>query len=188
MPLSEFKRKKFQRTFHVLDNDDSGYLDWDDFANVAYALKTRFDWADDAPKLRNLLAALRDYWARMLEFMDSDGDGQISLLEYLVFYERFSAEAPKLANKMPAWALDMFQALHHAVDADNDGCISVDEYEIYLKALGSDADAARAFAHIDLDGDGYLDVDEVEQLFSQYLVSEDPKDPGNWFIDGGGWD
>lgn len=187
MGLSEFKRKKFAHTFHVLDNNNSGQLDWDDFANVAVALQAAMGWHDDAPKLRDLREALADYWAKMLEFMDDDGDGEISELEYLIFYERFSAELPTFHNRVPTWALDLFVALHRAVDADNDGCIAPEEYAIYLRALGSKADPAAAFARFDLDRDGFVDVDEIEQLFAQYLTSNDPADPGNWFIDGGGW-
>ncbi len=188
MSLSEFKRKKFEQTFQVLDRNGNGVLDWDDFAQVAFTLREAHDWAEDAPKFQALLGALQNYWERMLELMDTDGNSTIDRYEYLEFYQRFAEELPRLGGQVPEWALDLFTALHRAVDTDNDGAINEGEYALYLKALGSRSDASVAFRHFDIDGDVYLDMDELEILVAQYLTSDDPTEPGNWFVDGGGWD
>ena len=186
MAFTEFKKKKFLRTFQILDRNGNGVLDWGDFTCVARTLREELGWSDDAPKLQGLLGALRAYWERMLELMDADGDGTIDEGEYLRFYRQFSEELPHL-GRVPEWALDLYQALHRAVDRDNDGCIDAEEYARYLRALGSEADPAAAFRRCDVDGDGYIDVDELGLLVAQYLSSDDPADPGNWFVDGGGW-
>jgi len=188
LALTEYKKQKFSRTFKVLDRNGNGVLDWEDFTFVAFTLQQEMNWEDDAPKLQELLGALQSYWERMLELMDTDGDGTIDAVEYLRFYSQFAEELPRLGDKVPEWALDLFQALHRAVDFDNDGCISPEEYALYLKALGSSSDPQAAFNHFDLDGDGLLDIDELEVLIRQYLTSDNPMDPGNWFVDGGGGD
>lgn len=186
MAFTEFKKSKFLRTFRILDRNGNGVLDWEDFTSVAFTLRGELDWTEDSPKFQRLLGALQAYWERMVELMDTDGDGTIDEEEYLRFYRQFSEELPRL-GAVPEWALDLFQALHRAVDLDNDGCISAEEYAMYLRALGSSSDPAVAFRHCDGDGDGYIDVDELNDLIAQYLSSDDPMEPGNWFVDGGGW-
>ncbi len=52
-------------------------------------------------------------------------------------------------------------AMVQLCDADGDGQISPPEFARWLQAIGGDADAMDAFHQIDVDGDGYLSIDEL---------------------------
>ena len=54
----------------------------------------------------------------------------------------------------------------------------------YLKALGSRVDPGEAFRRLDLDRDGNIDIGEMEQLYMQYVISDNPGEPGNYLVTG----
>lgn len=177
--VSKIQLRKFTSAFNCLDRNRNGVLDWDDFNRSAEFIREAQGWEASDARFKALVGAQKNYWDKMLELCDADGDNEITYPEFVWFHEKIAAEI-EANGKVPPWALSLCHDYHRALDTDGSGSISVDEYALYLRSIGSDADANEAFKHLDIDGSGALSIDELEELYSQFVMSEDPDSRGNW--------
>lgn len=180
---THYQQDKYDRYFKLLDTDRSNAIDWNDFSKAARFIRDDRGWDDEHPRYKELLDALQTHWSELRERVDIDGDGTVDRFEWQQFHAKLADEINEL-GKVPAWALNSMHGFHRMLDSDKDGSISAEEYALWLRALGSEADAAAAFERLDLSGDGQLELDEIETLYSQWVLSDDPGDPGNVLVTG----
>jgi Ca2+-binding EF-hand superfamily protein len=95
--------------------------------------------------------------------------GSIDRTCFVDLFEEAAAHARE-HGEVPDWALAHLHATLSALDVDGDGGITRREYASWLAAIGSDACADTAFDLLDLDGNGELDIAEIEALFKQWLT------------------
>jgi Ca2+-binding EF-hand superfamily protein len=181
--LTDYQKTKFDTYFRHLDRDGSGAVAWEDFEVVLENIRASRGWSADEVRYRRLAEAQRDYWQKIAERVDQDGDGRVSLAEFNAFHESVGRDIRE-QGRPPAWALALVHAYHRVLDTTGNGSIDRDEYGIYLRALGSRVDAAEAFRRLDLDHDGSIDIAEMEQLYTQYIISDNPGEPGNYLMTG----
>ena len=118
---------------------------------------------------------------RALDKMDDNADGVISAAEFLGAEEKFdtidvnddrvltSIELEEAVGNIGLGFGNKPQRLIHRLDEDGDGAISQDEFK------GSD----ERFLSKDLDGDGFLTIDELEKSFAgKFLDKSDEDDDG----------
>lgn len=177
--VSELQLRKFSTVFHFLDRNKNQVLDWEDFCRGVYFIRKERGWSDGDPRLLNLLQAYETYWQKMLALCDEDENGVITLYEFLRLHEQVADEIRE-SGRVPSWALQLFQDTHRALDIDGDGSITQDEYALHLRSIDSDADPRAAFLRLDLNHDGGIDIAELEQLYQQFIMSNDPNSSGNW--------
>ena len=103
--------------------------------------------------------------------------------EWISFFEKIIAETKK-TGKAPEWLTRIFTALFLSLDLDGDRKIRVDEYGLYLKSIRVGEDPEKVFNLVDSDGNGIIDLDELEDIASQWVLSDNPDDPGNYFLMG----
>ncbi len=181
--LTDYQKTKFDTYFRHLDRDGSGAVEWEDFEAVIENIRAAKGWSTDEARYQSLLSAQRDYWQKITERVDKDGDGKVSLLEFNAFHESVGRDI-KEQGEPPAWAVALVRAFHRVLDTTGDGTIDQSEYGVYLRALGSRVDPGEAFRRLDLDGDGNIDIGEMEQLYTQYIISDNPGEPGNYLVTG----
>lgn len=174
--------RRRRELFDTLDRNRSGALDWDDFERVVEAVRDERGLSTTHPRVRALFAAMHDFWDELAARVDRDGDGNVTLDEWLSFHDGLALEVKEL-GRVPLWALGMLQAIHAVLDIDGDGHVTLDEYAQWLRAVGSTHDPAEAFRHIDTNGDGYLAFDEMEQLYAQWVCDESEA-PGAFLFTG----
>jgi uncharacterized protein (DUF2236 family) len=105
---------------HVLDQTGDGTLSWPDLASLAREIASRLD-LDEGPEAE-VYAAFHGWWQELSGALDADGDGVISLQEYL-----------DGASTLPAPALvSLADVLFDATDTDHSGTISAREYHTLL--------------------------------------------------------
>lgn len=181
--LTDYQKTKFDTYFRHLDRDGSGAVEWKDFEVVIENLRSAKGWSADEERYKRLVEVQRDYWQKIAERVDKDGDGKVSPAEFNDFHESVGREI-KEQGRAPAWAVALVQAYHRVLDTTGDGTIDQSEYGAYLKALGSRVDPGEAFRRLDLDRDGNIDIEEMEQLYAQYITSDNPGEPGNYLVTG----
>ncbi|PRP95856.1 Calerythrin [Enhygromyxa salina] len=183
MTPTTYQLNKYERYFQLLDTDKSGTIDWNDFAQTARFIRDDRGWTDEHAGYKSLLAAMQTFWTELSQRVDTDGNGQVDRQEWQQFYAQVNDEIGRL-GKVPAWAMNVVHGFHRVLDLDGDGSISLAEYELWLRALGATVDASAAFKRLDLRGTGRLEIDELEELYSQWVMSNDPSDPGNVLVTG----
>src|SRR5262249_42902549 len=127
----------------------------------------------------DLYRTIMSRWNNIREACDADGDNRVTLKEWLAYWDKVLAadgEYERVGKPFSA-------VVARTLDLDGDGRISPREDAQWLSRWKVDEKAALdCFARLDLNGDGYLSVDEFVTLVAQYFQSSDPSSPGNWLL------
>jgi uncharacterized protein (DUF2236 family) len=123
---------------HVLDQTGDGTLSWPDLASLAREVASRLD-LDAAPEA-DVYNAFHAWWQELSTALDTDGDGAISMQEYV-----------DGASALPAPTLVILaNVLFEVTDTDHSGTITAQEYHQLLHtgfshelATTSDADLTK---------------------------------------------
>lgn len=181
--LSDFQKRKFTSFFRQLDDNGNGTLEFDDFTAHARFIKRYKGWEDDNENFTRLIDAKRKFWDELVHQVDLNNDNEVSRDEWISFFEKIIAETKK-TGKAPEWLTRIFTTLFLSLDLDGDRKIRVDEYGLYLKSIRVGEDPEKVFNLVDSDGNGIIDLDELEDIFTQWVLSDNPDDPGNYFLMG----
>lgn len=174
--LSPFVQRKLALAFYKYDQSKNGLLEKEDVLLIANRIAESFGFKEGEPKYQEMMDIYSQVWEHYLTAADTDGDGKVSLTEFL---EVRSKMDPSQISKNQEVNKLMFDCL----DVDGSGTISAKEYEVYLRALGetNEENIKRAFESIDIDKNGSISRDEYGKVRSDYFTSEDPEDPSKWF-------
>ncbi|XP_020582565.1 calmodulin-like protein 7 [Phalaenopsis equestris] len=101
----------------------------------------------------------------MMEKVDADGDGLISLTEFKELYFGMCGDEKGEEEKELREAFMVF-------DGDGDGLITVKELSLVLKSLGlkqgnSDDDCKEMIKSVDFDGDGKVNFEEFKRMMAK---------------------
>lgn len=177
--LTDYQRHKFTQAFEVLDADKSAFVDGTDLARIAARFVHQLGLDADSDEHRVLAACAAELW-KVLARMDGDGDGRLTLAEWLESLAAFAA-SEHAYDRLFAELLDQSFEL---LDTDADGAVSCDEFVLWLTATNLDAAAAqRTFEASDLDGDGLLSKSEVGYVLLDFFYSDDPERRGSWLLE-----
>lgn len=184
MDISPFRQNKFLVFFRYLDIDGDGAITSADFSRYLDWMQTANNWGPDAEQLAPLKAATDQWWRALQEQADANDDGLITSAEFVGFFAELGAQIAR-TGAVPAWAMQLCVGMHRLLDLDGDGTVCAQEYALWLTALSVDVDPVEAFARIDVSGNGVITLPELVVLFSQFVLSDDPADPGNYLMTGG---
>lgn len=177
--LTDLLKRKFTRYFNVLDYDQNGIIEQEDFEDVALKLSQLRHWAPGSPGHQACRAGMMSIWQHLQQFADTSNAGRISLEEWLQTEEDAIATEENYAKYVAPVAAGLFDL----VDEDGDGAISVQEYRNFFEGYRIARDLADdAFARMDLNGDGQLSKEELLQHVHDFHCSNDPAAPGNWLL------
>ena len=116
------------------------------------------------------------FWDQVRQF-DSDGDGQVTLEEYVAGFGAFIDQRDAFLAGMGA-LVDSFYSM---ADRDGDGLISEEELILHYRAWRHTEDQAReAFTHLDRGGRGGISKQDWMRNLEEFYYSDDPEAPGNW--------
>jgi Ca2+-binding EF-hand superfamily protein len=179
--LSPFRRRKFTTLFKLTDRNHDGRIDLADFTHYAHGIREERGWAADNPTVSGLVDGSTQWWREMVQRVGGD-DKSISLDEFLAFWDHLGGELAKGA--VPPWALNICTRIHQALDTSGNGTVNEHEYAVWLRSAGSKADPKTVFAKLDTNGDGVVNLSEMMALFAQFVLSDNPADPGNLLMTG----
>lgn len=186
--LSTVQMQKFLTLFEAYDRGQCGFLSRDDFLIFARRASELLDWEQQHPATwKTRLAALEQSYEysfnRLLDAADRNHDDQISLPEYLDYFERQAMECKNMGRAAP-WIKDTYKQIELLFDVDASGSIDANEYCLFREVMGTNVNAASVFATLDQDHDGKLMREDIERLLLEFICSDDPKAPGNRFFCG----
>lgn len=184
--VSAILKDKFLHTFDLLDVDGNGVLQYDDFRMVVDNMCDERGWSPRHRRRMGLVRANRRLWDMMVRYLDVDGDGDISLVEWLNFHFEAFTQDPELKSPNP----DLNGALNstaqffcEVLDSDGDGQVTQEDYILFCEAYGvPEFEAKDSFKLFDKNQDGILQIGEVDALIREFYLSSDPKAPGNIFF------
>ncbi|OWA01535.1 calcium sensor EFh [Streptomyces sp. CS159] len=170
---SEFQRTKLQDMFNAFDVNGDGCLEEEDFA----ALASRWSRLPRVRANAELAARVEDvllgWWQHLSSAVDSDNDGRIDMNDLLAMVDRL----PSMRETVAATADTVFDA----VDANGDGRISRGEHQQLIDLWhGRGVTTGDVFDRLDQDADGHLSRPEFTVLWTQFWISDDPAEPGNY--------
>ena len=122
----------------------------------------------------------------MIRYLDADGDGDSTLVEWLNFHFLAFSQGPEAArnNAELNGALNSTaQFFCDMLDSDGDGKVTTEDYVLFCEAYGvPEPEAKESFDTFDRNNDGILQIQEVDTLIREFYSSEDPRAPGNVFF------
>jgi len=172
---TQFRQRKLARIFDLYDVNKDGYIDASDYARVGEGFGTATGSAPGSADNEKLRSTYLEFWEHLRQAADADHDGKVTREEFSAYHEALSAMRETVAGYA--------RALLRMADRDGDGKISPAEYAALGQAYGLDAPAAaEAFGHLDRDGDGFIDTEELLQNVEEFFYGDDPNAPGNWLV------
>lgn len=178
--LSQLLQKKHTNNFQIYDIDGSGFVELADLERCAINLAELRNWDADSSEFLELQAKYSAIWTNFWQPADVNGDGKVTLDEYLKVAENSIAnffDSVELQEAHENKANVIFDIL----DSSNDDQISLTEYKQFCVAIGlTEKDAEIAFANLDQNGDGYISRDEYLQASKEFHTSDDLNASGNW--------
>lgn len=177
--LSELLQKKLTTHFQARDLDGDGYVEQQDWEQCARNLADLRGWAPASADYQALVAKHLKVWETFWEPADRDGDGKVSLPEYLELAETQRSKGVFATDLV----VDLFGTIFDTIDRDGDGEISRAEYRAYFRAWGlSEERADQAFSHLDLNDDDRLSRSSFVQFSTNFYLSDESFAPGNWLF------
>jgi len=176
--VSELRRKKLTKVFNTLDHDGSGVLTKADLELSAEATAKIRGYQSGSSEYASIYdKTVTKQWDDLGK-MDSDGDGKVTLDEFIAYYDKPASDPT--VNELIALG---GETLFEMGDSDGDGEIGLPEFKKMNLAWQSDeAQAEQTFTKLDQNGDGSLSKEEFLAHVKDYFFSDDPQSPGNLIL------
>jgi Ca2+-binding EF-hand superfamily protein len=173
MPISEFGTRALAARFEHWDRNHSGCIEWTDLAESARRVGEAFGRAADSSEQRAVTESCRQFWQTLVQHADVDFDGRISQDEYVA---AFTNEVMADVGTFDRVYRRLLEDVVTLADASGDGKLNAEEYTRLMQSWynAEESDAIAAFRHVDLDGDGFLTLDEMIRSATDFYLSEDP--------------
>lgn len=177
--LTDLQTKKLSRYFHVYDIDDDGRIDAADFGRIVENVRVLHGTDESSAAAEELRDAYATFWKALRSSADGDGDGGVSLDEWLAYWQltledddRYEAEVHRLTDR-----------LFTVFDLDEDDTIGAAEFMDFYGIFGLSVDLAETvFVELDADGDGVISRSELLEVSREFFRSDDPEAPGNFLF------
>jgi len=175
--LTEIQRKKIEHLFNVLDTNNNGYLQIDDFVRVGEAIVENLQLPRESTKARAILVQSSRLFVQFLVDIESDKMG-IDKEEWLRFFEKHLEKGTKGA--VSNYVYRTMAHIFLLFDLNKDKVISYLEYANMISIYNIPPRYTRnSFQKIDLNGDGMISEEEMLTALEDYFYSSDPGGSGS---------
>ncbi|WP_326654250.1 EF-hand domain-containing protein [Streptomyces sp. NBC_01750] len=165
------QKTRVQRRFELLDVDNNGKIDAQDFKAEAQRIVKAFKESEETPRGKAVIDAYLSQWSYLAQKAGIPEAGSLSPQQFAdVGEEHMFGLGESGFSKVLRPAI---QAIVNLVDSDGDGRISPSEFKVWLDAMGVDSSQAQdAFEQIDMDGDGQLSLEEMVEAVRRFVYGE----------------
>lgn len=173
---TELQILKLDRAFDQLDVGSNGQLEKDDLIGLGSRMILGFGQSPTSAKGKEVLDGFDKFWDRLAADAAVERDEALSPAEF----RNAMIAAYIEGNAFEESFLPVALAVAKLTDMDNDGRLGTAEFRTMQVAFGTaPADIDLAFAALDRNNDGQLDVAELVQAAREYYTSPDPHARGN---------
>lgn len=180
--MSDFVIRKNVQFFYKVDSDRDGVVERDDYREAGARIAAALGLKAGSSEGDACVSALEGMWDAYCAPADADGDGRVTLFEWLGLFQAWAADTSTLRTKHEA----AHEAILKAMDRSGDGTVSLKEYVAFVSA-GMNVPRATveaAFQVLDSNRDGRISRQEFMQATWDYHMSADPAAAGNQFYGG----
>jgi Ca2+-binding EF-hand superfamily protein len=178
--IGDLQRRKASHYFALIDEDNNGLVEADDFELRAERLAETRDITDPDEK-----AALRkrvmSWWEHLCALADTDDDDRVTREEWQTYWEALQTSVDqggetkkRTLQSLERAARGTFRAMNRA----DGGVVTEAEYLDWLVAWNVEPERA-AFDRLDRDDTGGLTEEDLIQAVKEFYLSNDPDAPGN---------
>ncbi|NUS42534.1 MAG: hypothetical protein HOQ24_02395, partial [Mycobacteriaceae bacterium] len=174
--VSPFVASKVRAHFQLFDHDGDGLLQAEDYTVVADRVAAAFGHPPDSKAAADLRAGYAHCWASLCRVA---GANVVNGIGYAAYARALTTlvQDPAGYERNIHPIVDAFLA---AADTDGDQVLNRTETHTLLCAFGArPRDARAAVLRLDTNGDGVINVDELDEAFRDYFTSDDPGRIGN---------
>lgn len=177
--LSDLRKRKLAKLFHIWDTNHDGLIERADFLLVALRVAELSGSLPGSDAYRTIQAGYLQSWEIMCQTLDKDlVAGEMNLDEYLLAQEVGLADQTNWERYVREYVL----GLANRVDKDHDGLITLAEFTSFACAYGIGVDIAlKAAQSFDHNQDGFIRIDDIVRYLEEFYYSDDPAAPGNNF-------
>jgi Ca2+-binding EF-hand superfamily protein len=183
--LSEFQRNKLTYFFGLYDLNKNGYLQLEDFTDIAEKLCEKLEYKPGSKHHEFLVRKTVALFHRLLADIDHPDEQKIFVEGWLDFFNKEIVSKGQEEN-LEEYVELIIGYLFDLFDENHDGYISLDEYKQVFDIYGIDVQYIdKAFDNLDLNKDHRLSRYELIRAVETFLTSNDPLERGNWIF--GNW-
>lgn len=180
--LTPLQIKKQTHFYNILDFDNNGTIEEDDFEAIGENLCIIRDFDMDTPEYETVMSMTKGIWKNLIPFIKDDKG---TLQQWLQFMTVLLD--PKNAESYKKYLTTFVSMLFRLFDINDDKEISQTEYiDLFIGMRIEVRFAPKAFRALDTNGDGKLSHRELIQSVDEFMRSDNPNTPGNWLF--GGWE
>lgn len=177
--LSDLRKKKMTNMFRAYDITGDGAFGKDDIEQGLAEHLTSLGVQPGTPEYERVREADMTIWDKIRDACNKEDDGRVMVDEYVAGMEKLMNNEEEF---IPFLRI-LVQNYMDYRDTDKDGRITKEEYVTSFGSHYTNKEGLEeAFQKMDLDGDGYLTSEEVQQLTYEFHYSDNPEAPGNWMI------
>ncbi|MCZ0989200.1 EF-hand domain-containing protein [Streptomyces diastatochromogenes] len=172
--LGNVQQTNLDRVFDTLDVTRDGAISKADFQIMAQRMRALRP-AMDAKLATEIDETFDAWWEAIRRAADADGNGEITREEFVAAIAQGLENDPEYVDKMVKVSVVTF----NAADEEGDGRLTPLQVERIYRAYGVNEQlSSETFSRIDLNGDGFVSVDEFVRAARDVYSSNDPEAPG----------
>lgn len=183
--LTPLQHQKLTYLFNLLDINNNGILQLNDFAELAESVRDMLKYEEGKREHQEIVRKSVKLFHKLLRDIPYSENQSIALQDWLTFFDEEVVNAKDL--DVVDEYVDLFLIFIFGLfDENKDGYISINEYQEIFNLFGIDkAFSKEAFMRIDRNGDDRLSKYELAPAMETFFTSNSDEDIGNWIF--GDW-
>lgn len=182
--MSEFQSKKLAYFFHILDLNRNGYVQLEDFSEMAEKVREIMQYEEGSKEHKRISDKATRFFHTLVKDINPADAHQISEKEWITFFEN---EVVGDEDELDNYKEMVFNFMFDFFDQNRDGFISRKEYEDFYSIFGIDENYLdKAFQKLDNSNAYKLSRYDLMSAVEDFLSAKDESLPGNWVF--GHWE
>lgn len=173
--MNELVNHKLSLRFDLLDRDRNGYVDQNDYVELADRVSAEFGRPTSGREADNLRRSYLNMWTGLMDRLNRRPDERLSRAEFVEVFARIGEDDG--GGSFRRYLGSIVQSLMDVCGTDQ---VDEETFRRVLSGSGLSPERARAaFERIDTDHDGVLSREEMLTACEEFHFSRDPDAPGN---------